>query len=118
MDHRILLAAVVGLVLVACGAFYFALRPTPYDVAVPAQTTAAPPPAPRETAPAESLRGRATTASIEAEIARSGHGELQALLRRSFTDEYNELVEFAVRRRNEGASSEASAEELNARFQD
>ena len=31
MDHRILLAAVVGLVLVAFGGFYFALTPRSHE---------------------------------------------------------------------------------------
>ena len=48
----------------------------------------------------------ATPASIEAEIAQSEHAELQALLKKNFTAEYNELIAVAVRRRNEGVSDQ------------
>jgi hypothetical protein len=51
----------------------------------------------------------ATPASIEAEIALSEHAELQALLKKNFSAEYNELIAVAVRRRNEGVSIRSSA---------
>jgi hypothetical protein len=129
MDHRILLAAVVGLVLVAFGGFYYALTPRSYeavtppartaDAAPPARTADAPPlaapvPAPASATPA----GRATPESMDAELARSEHAELQALLKQHFADEYKELVAIAVRRRNEGVSEEESGRELLASFQD
>ena len=60
----------------------------------------------------------ATPASIEAEIALSEHAELQALLKKNFTAEYNEMIAVAVRRRNEGVvESRSSAQELAERFQ-
>ena len=56
-------------------------------------SAAAPPPRPRRQ-------------SIEAEIAQSEHAELQALLKKNFAAEYNELIAVAVRRRNEGVSDQ------------
>jgi hypothetical protein len=131
MNPRILAAVVVGLVLVALGGFYFALRPHTDDALV-AQT---PPPAPAAApataaAPAGAAAPAvviappppppppiATPASIEAEIAQSDQAELQALLKRSFSDEYNEIVTVAAQRRNEGASDQIVAQELNERVQ-
>jgi hypothetical protein len=134
MDHRILIAAAVGLVLVAVGGFYFALSKRPHQfVAPPVQTAADRPAAPGQAAqyqparnqPAQSQavpgpappRPTATAETIEAEIAKSGQPELQALLKQHFADEYKELVEIAVRRRNEGVSDEVFAQELFERFQ-
>jgi len=59
----------------------------------------------------------ATAQSIEAEIARSEHAELQALLKKNFPGEYNELIAVAVRRRNEGVSDVIFGQELAERFQ-
>lgn len=125
MDHRILIAAAVGLVLIAFGGFYFALskRPQGY-VAPPGQIAAQPPPvsgqpAKNETAQTPAAPGlKATAASIEDEIAKSGHAELQALLKQHFSDEYKELIAIAVRRRNAGESDKQFSEELFERFQD
>ena len=66
----------------------------------------APPAAPRRRRRATPAAGQATPESIEAEIARSEHAELQALLKQHFADEYKELIAVAVRRRNEGASEQ------------
>jgi hypothetical protein len=131
MDYRILIAAAVGLVLVAFGGFYLALSSRLHEpVAPPVRSAAAPSPsasdraaqsqaAKRDTAqPGAMPEGKATAASIEAEIAQSEHAELQTLLKTHFAKEYNELIEVAVRRRNEGASDEAFGQELFARFQD
>ena len=59
----------------------------------------------------------ATPASIEAEIALSEHAELQALLKKNFTAEYDELIAVAVRRRNEGVSDQIFGQELAERFE-
>jgi hypothetical protein len=59
----------------------------------------------------------ATPASIEAEIALSEHAELQALLKKSFTAEYDELIAVAARRRNEGVSDQVFGRELAERFE-
>ena len=115
MDYRILTVAVLGLVLLAFGGFYYALSPKSYDVAAPPTKAAQ---APAQPKPADAPPARATAASIEAEIARSDHAELQGLLKQHFGNEYRELIEVAVRRRNEGASGDASGEELSGRFQE
>jgi len=130
MDHRILIAAAVGLVLIACGGFYFALSKGPQEiVAVPVPAAGQRPAAPGRPAapdrPAQSqaapgpaaARPKATAASIEAEIAKSGHAELQALLKQHFAEEYKDLIAIAVQRRNEGVSQEAFGQELLERFQ-
>jgi hypothetical protein len=122
MDARIVLAAVVGLVLVAIGGFYFALRQPAYDwVPPPAQTAAASrqagpatPAAPAGQPPASKP---ATPESIEAEIAKSDHADLQVLLKRHFPEDYRQLIDIAVRKRNEGAPDEALGEEVFNRFQ-
>lgn len=121
MDHRILIAAVAGLVALAFGGFYFAFSPRARDAVVaPAQTAAAQrPAAPGRAAQAPAApAGKATSASIEAEIARSDHAELQALLMKNFPDDYKDLIAVAVQRRNEGVSDQAFGQELFARFQD
>ena len=59
-----------------------------------------------------------TIATIEAEIARTEHADLQVLLKRHFADEYQELMEFMVRRRSEGVADDAAAQEMLARFQE
>jgi hypothetical protein len=85
MNPRTFIAVVVGLVLVAFGGFYFALKPhandalvppvlPPVQTATPSSTAAPPVVAPPPPPPA------ATPASIETEIAQSEHAELQALL--------------------------------------
>jgi hypothetical protein len=121
MNPRTLMAVVVGLVLVALGGFYFALKPHANNalrppVLPPAQTatpsSAASPPVVMPLPPPA-----ATPASIEAEIALSEHAELQALLKRNFTAEYDELIAVAVRRRNEGVSDQVFGQELAARFE-
>jgi hypothetical protein len=61
---------------------------------------------------------KATPESIEAEIARSDHAELQALLKRHFADDYKALIAVAVERRNAGVSDQAFGQELFARFQE
>ena len=116
MNPRTLIAVVVGLVLVAFGGFYFALRPHANDAlcllplappaaptgrALPAAGARRPPSLPPPPPPP-----MATPASIEAEIALSEHAELQALLKKNFTAEYDELIAVAVRRRNEGVSDQ------------
>lgn len=131
MDYRILIATAVGLVLVAFGGFYLALSSLPHQPAAPpVRSVAAPSPATpdraaesqaakRDTAePAVAPAGKATAASIEAEIAQSEYAELQTLLKTHFGKDYNELIEVATRRRNEGASDAAFGLELFARFQD
>jgi hypothetical protein len=152
MDHRILIAVVVGLVVVACGGFYYALNlqsfapaalpphtaGTPPKAAAPAAkpdapvseaaapvktveparpTTPAKPTAPATSAPATAAAGKATAAGIEAEIARTDNAELQSLLRERFPDDYKELIEIAVRRRNEGVADEAFGRELFSQIQ-
>jgi len=123
MDVRILIAAVVGLVLLASAGFYYALSPKSPDAVVPppSMTASSAPPAPSasEPAPANTTPDRpATVAVIEAELARSEHAELQALLKRHFAEEYQELLEFLTRRRSEGVAGDAAAQEMLARFQD
>jgi hypothetical protein len=125
MDHRILIAAIVGLVFMACGGFYYALSVRSYvpvaAPAIPADIDAAKAPGqpaqmPAAT-PARGAPGKATTASIEAEIARSEHAELQALLMQRFPEDYKQMIELAVRRRNEGISDEAFGRELFTQIQ-
>jgi hypothetical protein len=117
MDARILIAAVVGLVLVAFGGFYFAFRPPSFErIPPPAQTAATQRPAGPATAPAPAAKP-ATPESIEAEIARSDHADLQILLKRHFPDEHQQLIAIAVQKRNEGSSETALGEEVFARFQ-
>jgi hypothetical protein len=131
MDYRIVITAAVGLVLVAFGGFYLALSSLPHEPAAPpVRSVAAPSPsapdraaqsqvAKRDTAqPGAMPAGKATAASIEAEIAQSEHAELQTLLKTHFVKEYNELIEVVLRRRNEGASDATFGQELFARFQD
>ena len=128
MDHRILLAAVVGLVLVAFGGFYYALTPRSHEAVTPPARTAdvAPPAAPVPAAPVPAApvpapatpASRATPESVDAELAGSEHAELQALLKQHFADDYKALVAVAVRRRNEGVSEEESGRELLATVQD
>jgi hypothetical protein len=122
MNPRILVAVVVGLVLVAFGGFYFALKPH-------ANSALLPPPAlpPPQTATPSSAAApvvvppppppMATPASIEAEIAQSEHADLQALLKKNFAAEYDELIAVAVRRRNEGVSDQIFGQELAERFE-
>jgi hypothetical protein len=54
----------------------------------------------------------ATPASIEAEVARSEHAEVLALVKRLFADEYDELMIAAARRRNEGVPDDVFGQEL------
>ena len=125
MNPRILIGVVVGLLLVALGGFYFALKPhannalvapalppvqtaAPSSAAMPPVVVPPPPPAPPPLA---------TPASIEAEIALSEHAEVQALLKKNFTAEYNEMIAVAVRRRNEGVSDEVFGPKLAERVQ-
>jgi len=139
MDPRIVIAVMVGLVFVAFGGFYFALKPNasallpqplpPAQTATPSSAAApriVPPPPVAPTAPMgppappepPAPPPMATPASIEAEIGLSEHAELQALLKQNFNAEYNELIAVAVRRRNEGVSDQVFGLELNERFQD
>ena len=122
MDPRSLIAAVIGLVLVAFGGFYFALISRSGDAVLPPPKTATPfgaavpavaPPLPPPPAPPP----MATPSSIEAEIALSELAELQALLKKNFSDDYNELITLVTRRRNEGASDRAFDQELAERIQ-
>jgi hypothetical protein len=122
MDPRGLIAVVVGLVLLAFGGFYFALGLHSKDPLVPPAPTAtasgaAAPSAP-SAPPSRPTPAMATSSSIETEIAQSEHAELQALLKRNFNPEYNELIAVAVRRRNEGVSDSVFGQELNERFQE
>lgn len=123
MDARILIAVVVGLVFVAFGGFYFALKQPARELAAPpAQTASAGRPAnpagvPAPAAARPPASKPATAESVDAEIARSDHADLQALLKRYFPDDYRELIEIAVRRRNEGAPDHALGEEVFGRFQ-
>lgn len=140
MDHRILIAAAVGLVVIAFGGFYFALSKRSHEFAAPpVQATAQRPGAPDQAAKSGAPKSGAikngaaksgavqgstaparkvTAADIEAEIARSGHAELQALLKEHFADDYKDLIAIAARRRNEGISDEVFGQELFERFQD
>lgn len=134
MDARILFAIVVGLVGVAFGGFYFALKQPAREFAAPSAPPArtasssqpsAPTPAagqggvsvapPSASKPATTKP--ATPETIEAEIARSEHADLQALLKRHFPEDYQELIAIAVRRRNEGAPDQELGEEVFGRFQ-
>jgi hypothetical protein len=122
MDARILIAFVFGLVFVAVGGFYFALQPSREFVtpaAAPGQAATstlsagpAPPSAPKPATPKPT-----TPESIEAEIARSEHADLQVLLKRHFPEDHRELIEVAARRRNEGAPDHVLGEEVFAKFQ-
>ncbi len=132
MDFRIFIAVAVALVAVAFGGFYFALssrsheplaaaqqRPVRAAEAPAASGTPAPPPPVQPAQPAPPpAPSKATPESIEAEIAKSDHAELQALLKRHFADDYKALIAVAVDKRNEGASDQAFGQELFARFQD
>src|SRR5262245_1422496 len=134
MDFRILIAAAVTLVAVAFGGFYFALSSRQHEPLAasqprPARTAEAPaaaPPAAHEPAatppsaapPPPAAPAKATPESIEAEIAKSDHAELQKLLKQYFADDYKALIAVAVERRNEGVSDQAFGQELFARFQD
>ena len=137
MDFRILIAVAVALVAVAFGGFYFALSSRQHEPLAasqprPVRTTEAPAAVPqRPTAPGAAAQlpapspaapppppAKATPESIEAEIAKSDHAELQGLLKRHFADDYKALIAVAVERRNEGISDQAFGQELFARFQD
>ena len=133
MDYRVLIAAVLGLVFVAFGGFYFALSPRSHQPIVPpAKTTPAPGAAapstaapgsvaPSSTAPTPApavAPAKATPESIEAEIAKSDHAELQSLLKKNFADDYKDLIAVAVKRRNDGASDHEFGQELFGRFQE
>ena len=78
--------------------------------------SAAPQPPPPEPPPVRP--SKATPESIEAEIAKSEHADLQALLKRNFSDDYKALIAVAVEKRNEGASDQVFGQELFARFQE
>jgi hypothetical protein len=87
--------------------------------------TSSQPGAPQSSAPQPSAPdapparpAKATPESIEAEIARSDHAELQTLLKKYFADDYKALIAVAVDRRNEGVSDAVFAQELFGRFQD
>src|SRR5512132_1233520 len=102
MNSRTLIVIVGCLAIAALGGFYFALGPHSSSIVVPSappppapasapaapapvapapvtSAPAAPPPASAATPPST-----ATAQSIEAEIARSEHAELQALLKKNF----------------------------------
>ena len=120
MDPRILSAVVIGLVLMAFGGFYFALSPRSGDAillppkAAPSPSAAASAVIPRPAVPPP----MATPVSVEAELARSEHAELQTLLKQNFNGEYTELIAVAVRRRNEGVSEAVFGQELAERVQE
>ncbi len=128
MDFRILLAVAFGLIAVAFGGFYFAFGSRSHDTLVtpPSRTAATSPnnsPAPSgggtPSQPSPPARpGKATPESIEAEIAKSDHAELQALLKKYFADDYKTMITVAVERRNEGVSDLAFGQELFQRFQE
>lgn len=121
MNPRTLMAVVVGLVLVALGGFYFALKPHTNNAlrpqALPPAQTATPSSAASPPVVVPPPPPPATAASIEAEIALSEHAELHALLKKNFTAEYDELIAVAVRRRNEGISDQIFGQELAERFE-
>ena len=121
MNPRTLMAVVVGLVLVAFGGFYFALKPHANDAllppALPPAQTATPSSAAAPPVVVPPPPPPATPASIEAEIALSEHAELQALLKKNFAAEYDELIAVAVQRRNEGVSDQVFGQELAERFE-
>ena len=130
MDFRVLIAIAFGLVAVAFGGFYFAFGSRSHEPLAqqqPARTAAASSsasPAASDTAQPSAPQspavkpGKATPESIEAEIAKSDHGELQSLLKKNFPDEYKALIAVAVDRRNEGASEQVFGQELFSRFQE
>ena len=136
MDFRIFIAVAAALVAVAFGGFYFALssrsheplaatqqRPVrtadaPAASGAPAQPPPAPSAQPAQPAPPPAPPSKATPESIEVEIAKSDHAELQVLLKKHFADDYKALIAVAVDRRNEGASDQVFGQELFARFQD
>jgi hypothetical protein len=60
----------------------------------------------------------ATPASVDADMALSENAALQALLKKNFNAEYNDLMVWAARRRNEGVSDQVFGQELDTRFQD
>jgi hypothetical protein len=125
MDVRILITIVFGLVFVAVGGFYFALKQPSREfvapTAPPGQAASSPPSAGsaavQRSAPKPSMPQPATPESIEAEIARSDHADLQVLLKRHFPEDHRDLIEIAVRRRNEGAPDLVLGEEVFAKFQ-
>jgi hypothetical protein len=121
MNPRTLMAVVAGLVLVAFGGFYFALKPHANDAlllpALPPAQTASPSSAAAPPVVVPPPPPPATPASIEAEIALSEHAELQALLKKNFAAEYDELIAVAVQRRNEGVSDQVFGQELAERFE-
>jgi hypothetical protein len=141
MDFRILLAIAVGLVAVAFGGFYFAFGsrshetlavqqqqpartaaadsgagPAPAEGGTPSQPPAATQSAPQDAPPVRPAK--ATPESVEAEIAKSDHAELQTLLKKYFADDYKALIAVAVDRRNEGVSDQQFGQELFSRFQE
>jgi hypothetical protein len=121
MNPRTLMAVVAGLVLVAFGGFYFALKPHANDAllppALPPAQTATPSSAAAPPVVVPPPPPPATAASIDAEIALSEHAELQALLKKNFAAEYDELIAVAARRRNEGVSNQIFGQELAERFE-
>ena len=144
MDFRILIGIAFGLIAVAVGGFYFAFGSRTHEPVIAqqqarnaaadssakpaasgAQTPAAPQSAPQSSAPQPSAPdapparpAKASPESIEAEIARSDHAELQTLLKKYFADDYKALIAVAVDRRNEGVTDATFAQELFGRFQD
>jgi hypothetical protein len=125
MDARILIAFVFGLVFVAFGGFYFAQKQPSREFVAPAaapgqaatSVPSAGPAAAPHAAQQPSTSKPATPESIEAEIARSDHADLQVLLKRHFPDDHRELIEVAARRRNEGTPDHVLGEEVFAKFQ-
>jgi hypothetical protein len=118
LDHRVVISIAAGLLLLAAGGFYFALTPRAPEALIPATRPVAAPTPVQPSAPAAAASSMpATPESVEAEIAKSDHAELQALLKRSFPDEYKELIATAVQKRNEGASDAAVGQETFTRFQ-
>jgi len=122
MDARIFIAVAFGLVAVAFGGFYFALSSRSHDPlapSAPAISASSAKPAPAAAPqPEQAKPAQATPESIEAEIARSDHADLQAILKKNFADDYRELIKVAVQRRNEGLSDQAFGQELFNRFQE
>ncbi|MBM3529076.1 MAG: hypothetical protein FJX62_13385 [Alphaproteobacteria bacterium] len=117
LDHRVIMSIAAGLVLLAGGGFYFALTPRAPESLAPVSRPA-PASAPAPSAPAAAAKPQpATPESVEAEIAKSDHAELQALLKRAFPDEYRDLIAAAVQTRNEGASDADVGRETFTKFQ-
>src|SRR5262249_31225695 len=91
-----------------------AIPAAPATPPTPGPATQAEAPAPA----APAAPAHATASTIAVEIASSGYAQLQTLLKTNFPDEYDKLIEFAVRRRNEGVGDQQFGQEMFERIQD